>query len=49
VNPFRLDRSQALTADQEHSYLPEQQAVHNGLMVKHQTPASFTLTRSPAS
>lgn len=32
VNPFRLDRSQAVTADQDHSYLPEQQAVHNGLM-----------------
>jgi phospholipase C len=32
VNPFRLDRSQAVTADQNHAYLPEQQAVHNGLM-----------------
>ncbi|HEY7306653.1 MAG TPA: alkaline phosphatase family protein [Bryobacteraceae bacterium] len=32
VNPFRLDRSQAVTADQNHAYLPEQQAAHNGLM-----------------
>jgi phospholipase C len=32
TNPFRLDRSQAVTADQDHAYLPEQQAVHNGLM-----------------
>src|SRR5579862_6320103 len=25
-NPFRLDRSQALTSDMEHDYTPEQQA-----------------------
>ena len=31
-NPFRLDRSQAATADQDHDYTPEQQAVHGGLM-----------------
>jgi phospholipase C len=31
-NPFRLDRSQAATADQDHDYTPEQQAFHNGLM-----------------
>ena len=31
-NPFRLDRSQALTADQNHSYMPEQLAYDNGLM-----------------
>ncbi|HZB88090.1 MAG TPA: alkaline phosphatase family protein [Terracidiphilus sp.] len=31
-NPFRLDRSQAATADQDHNYGPEQQAFHNGLM-----------------
>jgi phospholipase C len=32
VNPFRLDRSQAATADQDHSYTPEQEAFHGGLM-----------------
>jgi phospholipase C len=32
VNPFRLDRSQASTADQDHDYTPEQQAFHGGLM-----------------
>ncbi|HUL32285.1 MAG TPA: alkaline phosphatase family protein [Candidatus Eisenbacteria bacterium] len=31
-NPFRLDRTQAATADQNHSYGPEQAAVHFGLM-----------------
>ncbi len=32
TNPFRLDRSQAATADQGHSYGPEQAAAHAGLM-----------------
>lgn len=32
VNPFRLDRSQAHTADQNHDYRPEQMAFHAGLM-----------------
>jgi phospholipase C len=32
TNPFRLDRSQAGTADQNHAYGPEQLAVHFGLM-----------------
>jgi phospholipase C len=32
TNPFRLDRSQAATADQGHNYGPEQAAVHFGLM-----------------
>jgi phospholipase C len=31
-NPFRLDRSQAATADQDHDYTPEQEAFHGGLM-----------------
>jgi phospholipase C len=31
-NPFRLDRSQAATADQDHDYMPEQQAFDGGLM-----------------
>ena len=31
-NPFRLDRSQALTADMNHSYTPEQASFDNGKM-----------------
>jgi phospholipase C len=32
ANPFRLNRNQALTADQDHSYGPEQAAFDHGLM-----------------
>jgi phospholipase C len=32
ANPFRLDRSQAVTNDQDHAYTPEQQAFDAGLM-----------------
>lgn len=32
MNPFRLDRSQAATADMDHNYTPEQEAFHAGLM-----------------
>jgi phospholipase C len=32
ANPFRLDRTQALTADMNHDYGPEQEAFHAGLM-----------------
>ena len=32
TNPFRLDRSQAATDDQDHDYTPEQQAFDTGLM-----------------
>jgi phospholipase C len=32
TNPFRLDRTQVATADQNHSYGPEQAALHFGLM-----------------
>ena len=32
TNPFRLDRSQAATSDQNHNYGPEQAATHFGLM-----------------
>jgi phospholipase C len=32
TNPFRLDRSQAVTRDQGHGYKPEQQAFDNGAM-----------------
>jgi phospholipase C len=31
-NPFRLDRGQAVTADQDHDYGPEQLAFNHGLM-----------------
>ena len=34
ANPFRLDRSQAMTCDQDHDYTPEQQAFDMGLMDK---------------
>ena len=32
ANPFRLDRSQAATANQDHDYTPEQMAFDSGLM-----------------
>lgn len=32
TNPFRLDRSQAVTSDQDHDYMPEQQAFDMGAM-----------------
>src|ERR1700728_1459768 len=32
ANPFRLDRAQAATADQDHNYTPEQEAFDGGLM-----------------
>jgi len=32
ANPFRLDRSQASTADQDHDYTPEQAAFDGGLL-----------------
>lgn len=32
TNPFRLDRTEAATADQDHDYTPEQQAYDSGLM-----------------
>jgi len=32
INPFRLDRTQASTCDQDHNYGPEQQAFDGGLM-----------------
>src|SRR5882757_3823360 len=31
-NPFRLDRTQAATSDQNHTYAAEQRAYHNGSM-----------------
>jgi phospholipase C len=32
TNPFRLDRSQAATSDQNHNYTPEQMAMDGGLL-----------------
>ena len=32
TNPFRLDRTQAATNDQDHDYTPEQLAFDDGLM-----------------
>ena len=32
ANPFRLSPAQASTADQDHDYTPEQQALHGGLV-----------------
>lgn len=32
TNPFRLDRSEAATADENHEYTAEQRAFHSGLM-----------------
>jgi phospholipase C len=32
INPFRLSRAQAATADQDHAYGPEQKAFHGGAM-----------------
>ena len=32
TNPFRLDRTQAATSDQDHDYTPEQMAFDSGLM-----------------
>ena len=44
--PFRLDRSQNYTCDQNHDYTPEQQAFDTGLMDKF---PEFTATACPAS
>jgi phospholipase C len=47
-NPFRLDRSQAATCDQNHDYMPEQQAFDSGLMDKFvQFTGVGTSTSSP--
>lgn len=42
VNPFRLDRSQAMTCDMDHEYPAEQQAYHGGLLDKFVEFASST-------
>ena len=42
VNPFRFDRSQAMTCDMDHEYPAEQQAYHGGLLDKFVEFASST-------
>ncbi|MFL6427694.1 MAG: alkaline phosphatase family protein [Acidobacteriaceae bacterium] len=52
TNPFRLDRAQAATADQDHEYTPEQTAFDNGAMdlfpyaVGKADPAALALSTS---
>src|SRR2546422_10306308 len=45
--PFRLDRSQQLTCDQQHDYKPEQQAYDAGLLDKFVEFAGRTRSTSP--
>jgi phospholipase C len=47
MNPFRLDRSQAATADQNHNYGPEQSALHTGLVDLY--PSSVGVAGTPPS
>lgn len=47
TNPFRLDRSEAATADQDHDYTPEQLAFDHGLMDAF--PASVGTSGPPPS
>ena len=42
VNPFRLDKSQAMTCDMDHEYPAEQQTYHGGLLDKFVEFASST-------
>ncbi|RDJ00061.1 phospholipase [Dyella solisilvae] len=51
INPFRLDRTQAATADQDHDYGPEQQAFDGGAMdlFPKFTGTGETLPGAPAS
>jgi phospholipase C len=49
TNPFRLDRSQAATSDQNHNYTPEQTAMHNGLMDMFPSATGTAGTTEPAN
>ncbi len=49
MNPFRLDRSQAATADQNHNYGPEQTALHNGLVDLYPASVGVAGPQPPAS
>ncbi len=50
INPFRLDRTQAATADQDHAYGPEQKAFDGGAMdlFPKYTGSGETLPGAPA-
>ena len=48
TNPFRLDRSQAATADQNHNYGPEQTALHGGLVDLYPMAVGVAGTTEPA-
>jgi len=47
-NPFRLDRSQAATSDQNHNYTPEQMAMHGGLVDMYPASTGVAGTTAPA-
>jgi phospholipase C len=49
TNPFRLDRSQAATSDQNHNYTPEQTAMHLGLMDLYPSATGVAGTTEPAN
>jgi phospholipase C len=49
TNPFRLDRSQAATSDQNHNYTPEQMALHNGLLDMYPAATGVAGTTAPAN
>jgi phospholipase C len=49
TNPFRLDRSQAATSDQNHNYTPEQMALHNGLLDMYPASTGVAGTTAPAN
>jgi phospholipase C len=48
TNPFRLDRSQAATSDQNHNYMPEQLALHGGLVDMYPASTGTAGTTEPA-
>jgi phospholipase C len=48
TNPFRLDRSQAATSDQNHNYTPEQMALHGGLVDMYPAAVGVAGTTEPA-
>ncbi len=48
TNPFRLDRSQAATSDQNHNYTPEQLALHGGLVDLYPSSVGVAGTTEPA-
>ena len=48
TNPFRLDRSQAATSDQNHNYTPEEMALHSGLVDLYPSSTGVAGTTEPA-